>query len=193
MKVNQNLLVNDFSNAKLEFRFEGDNICIYGTEGGFRWFIERCEELINNPKIFLYHNHIDRSIPPEVMPRVLTDKSLEAIVFIFTSQENCQEEKPKQKNWKRFFEISKKPTSRFDGDLEFRLNTVQKNTAVDICGTQKGLMWLIEQCKELTKNTRQSHIHIDIARDICKFLTKQSLNATIAIFSPTEKHEGVEL
>ena len=73
----------DFFNAGLEFRFEEDNvICIYGTSEGLSWFIAQCEELIENS--WQGHVHIDSK--HDVL-QVLTKKSLEVRIAIFSNKE----------------------------------------------------------------------------------------------------------
>lgn len=184
MKTENHFIKPNFLNAKLEFRVENNIICIYGTAEGLRWFIEQCQALINNPKKFLYHSHIDRSIPPEVVPRVLTEQSLEAIIFIYLPPAKCKDEKSRQSIWKFLFGTTEKQSVSFDGDLEFRFME-ETNKEVHICGTEKGLHWLITQCDNLIASPSLSHIHIDPTHDMYRLLTKQSLDASIAIFSST--------
>ena len=185
MKNQQTLFKPDLIDAKLEFRVENNVICIYGTPEGFQWLIEQCHELMHHSKKVLCHIHIDRSIPPEVLPCVLTEKSLEAIIFIFSPSEKSKNEKSKRSIWRFIF---KRVEEQFDeskfsnAELEFGLNMEKKREIIYITGTQKGLLWFIDQCKILIDEPEQGHVHIDKKHDMSKILTKQSLEVTIAIF-----------
>lgn len=68
----------DFSSADLEFRFEGEIICIYGTNKGLKALSEVCNKLIKNPSEG--HIHFDKNLSPVK----LTEKSKQAAVAIFT-------------------------------------------------------------------------------------------------------------
>lgn len=63
-----------FNDKFLEFKFENNEVCIYGTKEGLLKLSSLIEELANNPQ--KKHIHLEDY-------ELLTDKSLQAVVAIF--------------------------------------------------------------------------------------------------------------
>jgi len=173
MQTQKHFVSPEFSNATLEFRFEDNVICIYGTQEGLQWLIKKCEDLValsGQGHVHIGSTHV---------PGILTKKSLEASITILSLME-----KPKTQRrsfWEKIFVVGHNLSN---AGLELRF---EDNNAVCIRGTQKGLQWLIKQFEDLINFPNQGHIHIDSSNNMEKLLTKQSLDAAIAIFTPTEK------
>ena len=64
----------DFINEILEFRFDNNEVCIYGSAKGLKWLAEKCLLLSNEKQI----NHVHLSDY-----QILTKNSLEATLALF--------------------------------------------------------------------------------------------------------------
>ena len=64
----------DFKDCDLEFRYENDEICVYGTSDGLMWLAEKCRELAG--KTATTHMHL------EEYDR-LTEASIKATIAVF--------------------------------------------------------------------------------------------------------------
>ena len=69
----------DFKNSDIEFRFENDEICIYGTPKGLKAISDACIKLIGKPNEG--HIHFDSDLSP--VP--LSNDSKHAVIAIFNS------------------------------------------------------------------------------------------------------------